>query len=57
MTTPDAGSVNVRRLHDAEPQHHFSLIHSPQRYVTPATRALIEHLRARAASAPFGTRP
>jgi DNA-binding transcriptional LysR family regulator len=53
----EAGSVQVRRLQDADPQHHFFLIHSPQRYVTPATRALIEHLRAWAASAPFGTRP
>ncbi|WP_152364436.1 LysR family transcriptional regulator [Microlunatus speluncae] len=53
----DAGSVQIRRLTDAQPQHHFFLIHSPQRYVTPATRALIEHLREWAASAPFGQRP
>ncbi len=53
----DAGSVQIRRLQDAQPQHHFFLIHSPQRYVTPATRALIEHLRAWAATAPFGLRP
>lgn len=50
----EAGSVRTRHLQDAKPQHHFYLIHSPQRYLTPATRALIEHFRAWAATSPLG---
>ncbi|MFC7620855.1 LysR family transcriptional regulator [Microlunatus sp. GCM10028923] len=53
----DAGSVQVRALQDAHPVHHFYLVHSPQRYVTPATRALIEHLRSWAAEGGPGLKP
>lgn len=42
----DAGSVGMSRLSDANPHHDFYLVYSQQRYITPANRALIEHLRA-----------
>ncbi|WP_020390475.1 LysR family transcriptional regulator [Kribbella catacumbae] len=42
----DAGLVSIRRLSDAAPKHDYFLVYSPQRYLTPATRALIEHLRS-----------
>ncbi|MBP2356101.1 DNA-binding transcriptional LysR family regulator [Kribbella aluminosa] len=41
----DAGLVTVRRLVQATPRHHYFLVHSHSRYLTPATRALIDHLR------------
>lgn len=44
----EAGSVGTVRLADADPRHTFFLVFSQQRYVTPATRALIDHLRAAA---------
>ena len=39
-----AGGVTISRLVDEQPQHEFHLVHSTQRYITPATRALITHL-------------
>ncbi|GAB3838823.1 LysR family transcriptional regulator [Kribbella italica] len=42
----DAGLLKTRRLSDVTPQHEYFLVYSPQRHLAPATRALIEHLRA-----------
>src|SRR5699024_158218 len=39
-----SGAVTVSRLIDHRPRHEFHLVHSTQRYLTPATRALIKHL-------------
>lgn len=39
-----AGSVTISRIAGHRPQHRFHLVHSTQRYITPATRALINHL-------------
>lgn len=41
----EARSVGTVRLADADPRHTFFLVFSQERYLTPATRALIEHLR------------
>jgi DNA-binding transcriptional LysR family regulator len=40
-----AGSVRMLTLRDAAPTHSFYLIYSQKRYVTPAARAFIDHLR------------
>ena len=39
-----AGAVTISRLADEQPQHQFHLVHSTQRYITPATKALTHHL-------------
>lgn len=41
----DAGSVRKVTLRDITLDHSFYLVYSQQRYITPATRTLIEHLR------------
>ena len=41
-----AGSIATARLDGVQPRHNFDLVHSKQRYVTPAARALIEHFRS-----------
>jgi DNA-binding transcriptional LysR family regulator len=41
----DAGSVRACALDGVDLHHDFYVIYSQQRYVTPAARALIEHLR------------
>ncbi len=41
-----AGAVCVSRLSDASPSHQFFLVHFAHRYITPATRALMRHLRS-----------
>lgn len=46
-----AGSVRAVGLSDAKPTHSLYLIYSQKRYVTPAARALIDHLRRSAATA------
>lgn len=44
----EAGAVRKVRLSDANPRHSFYIVYSQQRYITPAARALIEHLRREA---------
>ncbi|WP_129665975.1 LysR family transcriptional regulator [Phytoactinopolyspora endophytica] len=46
----DAGSVRTVTLPDVAMDHSFYLVYSQQRYITPATRTLIEHLRRNAHS-------
>jgi DNA-binding transcriptional LysR family regulator len=44
----DAGSVRKVSLSDVSPHHSFYLVYPQRRYVTPATQALITHLRRQA---------
>lgn len=41
----EAGSIQMRTLQDVQLHHSFFLLYPQQRYLTPAARALIEHLR------------
>lgn len=42
----NSNAVRISRLSDASPRHHFHLVHSSQRYLTPAAKAVIGHLQS-----------